>query len=70
MNKIIFIICSIILISFTLAQANVNVTTNIDSNGGDVDFWANPNSGNGTTTYYLDLKLQQYLETSSVEKDS
>ena len=35
-------------------SAEVNITTNVNSDGGDINLWANPNSGTGSTTYYLD----------------
>ncbi len=35
-------------------KADVNIVADIDSEGGNIDFWATPNSGTGLTTYYLD----------------
>ena len=35
-------------------NADVNMTVDMDSEGGNIDVWANPNSGSGSTTYFLD----------------
>jgi len=43
-----------LVLAVPVAVADVNVTTNVDSQGGEINFWANSNSGAGSTTYYLD----------------
>jgi len=52
MKRIIILIIALICIA--PVYADVNVTTNIDSGGGSVNFWASSNSGSGLTTYYID----------------
>ena len=54
MKKIIILIVAILVFVMPVASADVNVTTNVDSDGGEINFWAYPNSGTGSTTYYLD----------------
>jgi len=52
MKRIIILIMALICIASV--TASIEVTNNIDSGGGSISFWANSNSGTGSTTYYLD----------------
>jgi len=53
MKRIIMIMIMVLVLAVPVS-ADVDITTNIDSQGGSIDFWANPNSGTGSTTYYID----------------
>ena len=52
MKKI--IVLMVVLVCIFSASADVNITANVNSDGGEIDFWANANSGIGITNYYLD----------------
>lgn len=44
----------VLLLALPMALADMNVSINAINLDGDIDIYANPNSGNGTTTYFLD----------------
>ena len=54
MRKQLFMIMIITFALIVSVNADVNMTVDMDSEGGNIDVWANPNSGSGSTTYFLD----------------
>ena len=54
MKKIIGILIIVMFVCVLPVRADVDIVANIDSEGGDISTWINPNSGTGSTTYYLD----------------
>jgi len=54
MKKMMGILIIMIIACVLPVKADVNIVADIDSEGGNIDFWATPNSGTGLTTYYLD----------------
>jgi len=54
MRKQLFMIMIITFACIVSVNADVNMTVDMDSEGGNIDVWANPNSGSGSTTYFLD----------------
>ncbi len=54
MKKMMGILIIMIIACVLPVKADVDIVANIDSEGGSIDFWATPNSGTGSTTYYLD----------------
>jgi len=70
MKKIIMILLMGVLM-FSLVKADVNATVTVDSDGGNIGFWANPNSGNGSTTYYLDgVNYRQSIKDAANSRSS
>jgi len=68
--KLIIILFFVLILTFNV-NAAVNVTTNIDSDGGDINAWINPNSGEGETTYYLDgINFEERMEETDTRISS
>lgn len=53
MKKIIFLVLCLVLLS-SIVHAELNSTINIYTDNSNANVHVNPNTGNGTTTYYLD----------------
>jgi len=68
MKKMMGILIIMIIVCVLPVKADVNIVADIDSEGGSIDFWANPNSGTGSTTYYLDGV--DYKETQRIAANS
>ena len=61
----------LLCMSITLVHANVNVSMSIESQGGNIDFRASPNSGTGLTNYYLDgLNFKDYKTTATNSRNA
>ncbi len=68
MKKIIGILIIVMFVCVLPVRADVDIVADIDSEGGSIDFWANPNSGTGSTTYYLNGV--DYKETQRIAANS
>jgi len=71
MKKIImFMLIATLMLAVPIA-ADVNMTINADSEGGEINLWANPNSGIGSTTYYIDgLNYHQTIRDAARSRGS
>jgi len=70
MKKIIMILIAALVLIIPVG-ADVDVTTTVDSQGGEINFWANSNSGTGSTTYYLDgVDYKQSIQIAANSRGS
>ena len=64
--KALLVLLTAALVCLIPVAADLNVTISLDSDGGAANIWANPNTGTGTTTYYLDgVDYKQYTSAAS-----